>query len=270
MENQRQTNPCSCPDKLGIKGTIFSSPDQDLWPLIQSLSPANTAMVAVGLGDLTCTRSRGLRLQVGDWSHLTDMAALLGGINPALSGDLPYSRQHHASVLQTYGNRNPMDGIETIWIHGWGIRAILEWHCLGMSAWADKEESTAFHHFQNNLMIRFLRQIFRASIKGVNVWLSFPLRQPADPDSVRNRPVPDLEDEVFHELLCASDLVVSVANVWKNGTLQTALVTTPHNSWIYPAKASSAFGLKPLEEPDLTALTRKIMNSVHEYTALNH
>ncbi|WP_085440218.1 hypothetical protein [Magnetofaba australis] len=248
--------------RMGIKGGIFSSPEHDFWPLIRSLPTTNALLVDAGLGTLGHGQFQSQTLQAHDWAGLMDLAVLIGGGNPSLNGDLLFSSQHHASVLQDMGGIDPTENVENVLIRGWGIRAILEWHCQGLPEWLGKDNTTAFHQLQNTLLIRLLRQIFRASLRGIHVWITFPLKSSTEMVGSNSRPFPDLPDEVVHELMCVSDLVLSVADVWKDGSLQTALITDHRNVWGYPAKASGALGLDPLEPTDIAALTRKVMASV--------
>ncbi|MBF0186287.1 MAG: hypothetical protein HQL50_00005 [Magnetococcales bacterium] len=230
--------------------------------MIQSLPTTVTLLVNAGLGTIEHGQFPGQTLQAHDWPYLVDLAALIGGGNPSLNGDLPFSSQHHASVLQAVGGIDPTEKVETILIRGWGIRAILEWHCHGLPEWAGKDNTTAFQHFQNTLLVRLLRQIFRASLRGIHVWITFPLKYSTEMERSNSHPAPDLPGDVIHELMCVSDLVLSMADVWKDGSSQTALITDRHNVWGYPAKASSALSLDPLEPTDITALTSKIMTSI--------
>lgn len=249
--------------RMGIKGGIFSLPEHDVWPLIRSLPATKTLLVNIGLGTLGFGQFPGQAFHVHDWPNLMDLAVIVGGGNPSLKADLPFSPQHHDSVLRTMGGTDPMEGVETIMIHGWGIRTILEWHCLGLHAWTGKEETTEFQRFQTGQLIGFMRQIFRASLRGIHVWITFPLRHPNEMAGSNNRPLPDLPGDVIHEMMCLSDLVLSMEEIWNCGTPETTLITAHNNSWGYPAKSSKAFGLDPLEPADLLALTNKVMGEVH-------
>jgi hypothetical protein len=259
----QQNRSCFASYRMGIKGGIISSPEYDIWHLLQNLPSANTLLVNMGLGNLVCSQFLGQSMHAHDWQKMIDAAVLLGGGNQSLSSELPYSPQHYASVLQTMGGNDPMQGIETVIIHGWGIQAILESHCLGLAEWAGKDNNTAFHNLQSALLIRLLRQIFRASLRGIDVWITFPLKQADESAGLKYRLIPNLPDEAVLELMSLSDFVLSMADVRRGGSTQTALITDPNNTWGYPAKASKAFGLNPLEPTDLPALTKKIMGSIH-------
>ena len=248
--------------RMGIKGGIFSSPEHDFWPLVRSFPTTKTLLVDAGLGTIDFGQFPGQTLQAHDWPSLMDLAALIGGGNPSLNGDLPFSTQHHASVLQDLGGIDPTENVENILIRGWGIRAILEWHCQGLPEWAGKDNTTSFYHLQNTMLIRLLRQLFRASRRGIHVWITFPLKSSTETAGSNSRPFSDLPDGTVHELMCVTDLVLSMAEVWKDGSPQTALITDHRNAWGYPAKASGALGLDPMEPTDLSELTRKVMASV--------
>ncbi|MBF0190253.1 MAG: hypothetical protein HQL99_03765 [Magnetococcales bacterium] len=245
---------------MGVKGIIFAEPTQDFGRLLQSLDPVTSVLVDICYGNLSFQGFKGSRFRGVDWPSLLRIAAIIGGTNPDLSGDMPFSKRHHASVCQKFGGRNPMDGVKTVFIHGlYGCSVLLDWYSQGLASCAEKKDVLAFQRSYDAMLIGMLRQIFRVSKRGISVWFTVPLK----PGTSRLRQgaclVPDIDQpKLLQELTCLSDLIVSQTDVWRDGIAHTVLVTDPLNKWELPAKSAAAFGLAALEPPDLAELIRKV------------
>ncbi|MBF0612025.1 MAG: hypothetical protein HQL55_12965 [Magnetococcales bacterium] len=240
----------------------------DVGLLAQSLIPTSSLLVDIGHGSLSCNRFKGRRLQVDNWSGLLEIAAIVGDINPELGGNAYFSRQHVTSVRRGLEGKNLLEGVDTVFINGWhGISTLLDWHVQGQAVDTMEDREPIHNHFgtqSGQRSIQLLRQLFRAGKKGISVWLTVPLKPSTSPIHT-NHLVPDIDQpEILQELLCISDLVVSQASIWVDGAVRTVLVTDPHNKWGLPAKSATAFGLAPLEPPDLSALSRKVLVQVSE------
>lgn len=254
--------------QMGVKGVIFADPTQDLGCLVQSLDPEKSALVDVCYGNLFLQNFTGSYFRGSDWASLVRIAAIIGGTNPDLSGDMPFSKHHFASVCQEIGGRNPMDGVETVFVHGlYGLSVLLDWYSQGAAVVTGKEDNSALQKSHDAMLIGMLRQIFRVTKRGISVWFTVPLKPEFNRLSQCDCLVPDIDQpKLLQELTCLSDLIVSQTDVWKDGVAHTVLVTDPRNKWGLPAKSAAAFGLAPLEPPDLSELRRKIMQNPHNHS----
>lgn len=246
---------------MGIKGVIFSEPTHDLGVLIQGLDPTRTVLVDTTLGNWSSKQFSGKRICVDDWKGLQDVAGIIGGANPNLGGDLPFSKQHVAMVRQRLGGKDHLTGLDTIFVHGWhGIATLLDWYAQGHVV-AEDEFTFSRQHLSllTHESIRLLRQLFRAAKRGFNLWLTVPLKPVPSYSTPSPGLIPDIAlPDVRQEMLCLADIIVSQVDIWEGDDFHTRLVTDPRNRWGLPAKSSTVFNLLPLENPDLPTLVRKV------------
>ncbi|MEM7617125.1 MAG: ATP-binding protein, partial [Pseudomonadota bacterium] len=100
----------------GIKGCIFGKSGIGKTSLLWTLNPKNTLFFDLEAGDLAVENWSGDTIRPKTWEECRDFAVFIGGANPALRNDQPYSQKHYEVVCQKFGNPSSLDKYETIFI----------------------------------------------------------------------------------------------------------------------------------------------------------
>ena len=88
----------------GIKGCIFGKSGIGKTSLLWTLDPARTLFIDLEAGDLAIEGWPGDSIRPRTWAECRDFAVFIGGPNPALRDEQPYSPAHHAAVCQKFGD----------------------------------------------------------------------------------------------------------------------------------------------------------------------
>ena len=83
----------------GIKGVIFGPAKIGKTSLLWTLDPETTLFLDLEAGGLSVRGWGGDSLEIRDWETARDVACFLGGPNPAMRPDQPYSQAHYDYVL---------------------------------------------------------------------------------------------------------------------------------------------------------------------------
>jgi len=245
----------------GIKGVIFGPSGIGKTSLLWTLKNATTLFFDLEAGDLAI---EGLGVDVirpRTWAECRDFAVFIGGPNPALRGDQPYSQAHYDSVCAKFGDPAVLEKYDTVFIDSITVagRLCFGW-CKGQpeahSEKTGKPDVRGAYGLHGREMIAWLTHLQHTRAK--NVWFVGILDQKLDDF---NRPVfqPQIDgSKTGLELPGIVDQVITMAELKaEDGTPQRGFVCQTLNPWGYPAKDRSG-RLEMLEAPHLGRLMEKI------------
>ena len=92
-------------ENTGIKGVIFGPTKIGKTSLMWTTDPETTLFVDAEAGGLSVQGWQGDSIEVRTWDFARDIAGFLGGPNPALRPDQPYSQAHFDFILTNYDCR---------------------------------------------------------------------------------------------------------------------------------------------------------------------
>jgi hypothetical protein len=195
------------------------------------------------------------------WQECRDLAAFIGGPNPALRDDQPYSPAHFAAVCTAFGDPAQMDRYTTIFVDSITVagRLCFQW-CRGQpeafSEKTGKPDIRGAYGLHGREMIAWLTHLQHT--RGKNVIFVGVLDEKLDDF---NRRVFSLQidgSKTGLELPGIVDEVLTLAEIKDEaGKPYRAFVCQTLNPWGYPAKDRSG-RLSVVEEPHLGRLFEKI------------
>ena len=92
-----------------IKAAIFGGSGQGKTSLLWTLLASTTLFFDLEAGDLAVEGWPGDTIRPRTWQECRDFAVFIGGPNPALRDDQPYSAAHHAAVCERFGDPASLD-----------------------------------------------------------------------------------------------------------------------------------------------------------------
>ena len=207
-------------------------------------------------GDLAVEGWAGDTIRPRTWQECRDFAVFIGGPNPALREDQPYSQAHFDAVCARFGDPAVMDKYETVFVDSITVagRLCLQW-CKGQpqaySEKTGKPDSRGAYGLMGQEMIGWLTHLQHTRRK--NVWFVGILNEALDDF---NRRVFSLQidgSKTGLELPGIVDEVVTLAELKSDdGNGYHTL-----NQWGFPAKDRSG-RLDTIEEPHLGRLMEKV------------
>lgn len=244
-------------NKAGIKGIILGKAGIGKTSLLYTLDPATTLFVNAEAGELSVQDWGGDMVRLRTWPDARNLAAAVGGGNPALDDGEPYSVAHAEAI------RGQMDfaKYETIFIDsitevsricfGWAAR-----QPEAMSERTGKPDTRGAYGLLGREMVGWLKQFQHAP--RVNVWLVGLLNEVKD-DFGRVSHVMQVEgSKTALEAPGITDQVITMTQFTpEEGAPYRAFVTHAVNQWGFPAKDRSG-RLDLIEEPHLGKLMQKI------------
>ncbi len=250
----------------GIKGVIVGPAKIGKTSLLWTLDPATTLFVDLEAGGLSVQGWQGDSVEIRDWTMARDVACFLGGPNPAMRAEQPYSQEHYEFVCTQYGDPAILGKYQTIFIDSITVasRLAFQWASGQPQAFSEKTgkaDTRGAYGLLGKEMISWITQLQHTS--GKNIWFLGLL------DSKRD----DFHRE-FHELQIEGsktglelpgivDEVITMAELKaEDGAPYRAFICTRPNPWAYPAGDRSG-KLDMVEAPHLGRLMEKIRNGVH-------
>lgn len=248
-------------EKRGIKGCIFGSSGIGKTPLLWTLDPKSTLFFDMEAGDLAIEGWEGDTLRPRTWQECRDFAVYIGGPNPALRDNQPFSQAHYNAVCERLGNPETIGKYETIFIDSITVagRLCFQW-CKGqpqaISEKTGKEDLRSAYGIHGQEMIAWLTHLQHTREK--NIWFVGILDEDID-EFKRRIFVPQIEgSKVGRELPGIIDQVITMAEIQStDGTSYRAFVCTKFNRFGYPAKDRGG-RLEEIEEPHLGRLMEKL------------
>lgn len=248
-------------EKRGIKGVIFGRFGIGKTSLLWTLPAENTLFLDLEAGDLAVEGWRGHTIRPKTWQECRDIAVFIGGANPAVNSDQPYSRAHYEAVVKKYGDPGKLDSYDTIFVDSITVagRLCFQW-CRNQPQTASiktgKEDLRAVYGLHGQEMINWLTHLQHTRNK--NIWFVGSLDEKLD-DFNRRIYVPQIDgSKASNELPGIVDQVITLAEIkGEDGISFRAFINHTINPYGYPAKDRSG-RLEMMEEPHLGKLMKKI------------
>jgi len=248
-------------EKRGIKGCIFGVWGVGKTSLLWTLPAERTLFFDLEAGDLAVESWPGDSIRPKTWAECRDFAVFIGGLNPALNEDQPYSQAHYEAVCDRFGNPENLDKYETIFIDSITVagRLCFQWcksQPQAISERTGKLDLRGAYGLHGQEMINWLTHLQHTRNK--NVWFIGILEEKTD-DYGRKYWQPQIEgSKTGLELPGIVDQVITMAVMNdESGGQFRAFVCHTLNPYCYPAKDRSG-RLNQLEEPHLGKLVAKI------------
>ena len=103
-------------ERRGIKAAIFGKSGIGKTSLLWTLDPQTTLFIDLEAGDLAVEGWTGDTIRPRTWEECRDFAVFIGGPNPAIRDDQPYSPAHYAAVTQHFGDPSALEKYHTIFV----------------------------------------------------------------------------------------------------------------------------------------------------------
>jgi hypothetical protein len=249
----------------GVKGVLMGKSGIGKTSQLWTLDPVRTLFKDLEAGDLAVEGYGGDTIRPRTWQECRDFAVFIGGPNPALRDDQPYSEAHYQAVCQRFGDPAVLDKYDTVFVDSITVagRLCLQW-CKGQpqaySEKTGKPDNRGAYGLMGQEMIAWLTHLQHTRRK--NVWFVGILNEALDDF---NRRVFSLQidgSKTGLELPGIVDEVITLAEVKdEEGNSRRVFVCHTLNQWGYPAKDRSG-RLDAIEEPNLGRLMKKIAGPV--------
>ncbi|MBX9752610.1 MAG: ATP-binding protein [Roseococcus sp.] len=244
-----------------LKLAIFGGSGQGKTSLLWTLPASTTLFMDLEAGDLAIEGWAGDTIRPRTWQECRDFAAFIGGPNPALRDDQPYSQAHYGVVCQQFGDPALLHRYESVFVDSITVagRLCFQW-CRGQpEAHSDKTgkpDIRGAYGLHGREMIAWLTHLQHT--RGKNIIFVGILDEKLD-DFNRKVFVPQIDgSKTGLELPGIVDEVLTLAAIKDEaGQLRRALICQTLNPWGYPAKDRSG-RLDVVEEPHLGRLFEKI------------
>lgn len=251
--------------KAGIKGIIVGPAGIGKTSLLYTLPPETTLFVNAEAGELSVQEWGGDMVRLRDWKDARNLAAVVGGPNPAFAESEPYSLAHFNAASEALGHE-AFSKYETIFIDSITeiSRICFAWAKQQPESFSEKTgkpDTRGTYGLLGREMIGFLKQFQHAP--RVNVWLVGLLNEVKDDfgrvsfqmqveGAKTGMEAPGITDEVISMVQFTPE-----ATEGEQPKPYRAFVTHAVNPWGYPAKDRSG-RLDLIEEPHLGKLMEKI------------
>ena len=245
-------------EKGGVKALILGPYGVGKTSLLRTLDAERTLFVDGEAGDLAVQDVRCDTIRPLAWPECRDLAAFIGGPNPALPDHAPYSAAHYAAVASDF-DMDMLEKYDTIFVDSITklSRLCLQWSQQQPDAFnaQGKQDMRGAYGLLGREMLGFITQLQHA--RGKNVILTCAMEQHKD-DYGRMIWEPHIEgSKTGRELPGIVDEVISYILVdFGDGNTTRAFITNKDNEHAVPAKDRSG-RLDPVEEPHLGKLIAK-------------
>lgn len=269
-------------EKRGIKGCILGPSGIGKTSLLWSVDADSTLFFDLEAGDLAVEGWIGDAIRPRTWQECRDFAVYIGGPNPALREDQPYSQAHFDAVCAKFGDDvqgstnaasagmrksgpTSLDKYDTVFVDSITVagRLCLQW-CKGQpQAFSDrtgKPDTRGAYGLHGQEMIAWLTHLQHTRNK--NIWFVGILDEKVD-DFNRKVFTPQIDgSKTALELPGIVDQVITLAEIKsEDGGSYRAFINHTLNPFGYPAKDRSG-RLDLIEEPHLGKLMAKIRGPV--------
>lgn len=247
-------------EKRGVKGCIFGKSGIGKTSLLWTLPADKTLFFDLEAGDLAIEAWAGDALRPRTWQECRDFAVFIGGPNPSLRDDQPYSQAHFDAVVARFGDPAAIDKYDTVFVDSITVagRLCFQW-CKGQpQAFSDKTgkpDTRGAYGLHGQEMIAWLTHLQHTRHK--NIWFVGILDEKVD-DFNRRYFQPQIDgSKTGLELPGIVDQVITMAELTADETTYRAFVCHTLNPYGFPAKDRSG-RLDMVEEPHLGRLMEKI------------
>ncbi len=248
-------------ESRGVKGVLIGKSGIGKTSQLWTLPADSTLFFDLEAGDLAVEGWTGDTLRPRTWPECRDFAVFIGGPNPALRADQPFSQAHFDAVCTRFGDPAALAKYRTLFVDSITVagRLCLQW-CKGqpqaVSDKTGKPDTRGAYGLMGQEMIGWLTHLQHTRDK--NVWFVGILEERLDDF---NRRVFSLQidgSKTGLELPSIVDEVITLTDCKvEDGVLRRAFVCHTLNPWGYPAKDRSG-RLAQVEAPHLGRLMEKI------------
>lgn len=249
-------------ERGGVKALILGPYGIGKTSLLRTLEAASTLFVDGEAGDLAVQDVPSDTIRPLTWPDCRDLAAFIGGPNPALPDHAPYSQAHHDAVAGSFDPKL-IEKYETIFVDSITklSRLCLQWAQQQPDAFnaQGKPDLRGAYGLLGREMLGWVTQLQHA--RGKNVIFTCAMEQAKD-DFGRLVWEPHIEgSKTGRELPGIVDEVISyVLTDFGDGVPVRAFITNKNNDQGLPAKDRSG-RLEPVEQPHLGRLIAKASDS---------
>lgn len=247
--------------QTGIKGVIGGASGIGKTSLLWTLPQDKTLFFDLEAGGLAVEGWAGDTIQPRTWQECRDFAVFIGGPNPSMPADQPYSQAHFDAVCEKYGDPSVLDKYETVFVDSITVagRLCFSWSQQQPEAFSDKTgkpDVRGAYGLHGREMLRWLTHLQHTRHK--NVWFVGILDTKTD-DYGRTFYSLQIEGaKTGLELPGIVDEVITMSEIaFSDHHKARAFVCHTINDWGYPAKDRSG-RLDMIEEPHLGKLMEKI------------
>lgn len=246
--------------KAGIKGIIVGPAGIGKTSLLFTLDPETTLFVNAEAGELSVQEWGGDMVRLRTWVDARNLAAVVGGPNPAFPDNEAYSLAHYNAACEALG-ADAFAKYETIFIDSITevSRICFAWAKQQPESFSDrtgKPDTRGTYGLLGREMVGWLKQFQHAP--RVNVWLVGLLNEVKDDFGRISHQMQVEGAKTGMEAPGITDQVISMVQMTpEEGNPYRAFVTHAVNPWGYPAKDRSG-RLDLIEEPHLGKLMAKI------------
>lgn len=244
-----------------IKGQIYGRAGIGKTSLIWSLPPEDTLVLDLEAGLLAVQGWAGDSVSIRTWEQARDIACWIGGPNPGVPANSPYSTQHYDYVCGVLGDPAALSKYRTVFVDSTTVagRLCLQWaqhQPEAISERSGKPDLRGAYGLLGREMVGWATHLHHTPDK--NVWLVGGLEEKAD-EFGRKSWVPLIDgSKAVAELPYLVDEVISMVEMkTEEGKPYRAFVCNTINQWGYPAKDRSG-RLEVIEKPHLGELMAKI------------
>lgn len=245
----------------GVKAAIFGASGEGKTSLLRTLMASTTLFFDLEAGDLAVEGLAIDTIRPRTWKECRDFAVFIGGPNPSLRAEQPYSPEHFQAVCERFGDPSVLDRYDTIFIDSITVagRLCFQW-CKGqpeaLSEKTGKPDVRGAYGLHGREMIAWLTHLQHTRAKNV-IFVGI-LDEKTD-DFNRKVFVPQIDgSKTGLELPGIVDEVLTLTSLPDDkGAPQRVFVCQTQNKWGYPAKDRSG-RLAMLEPPHLGQLIEKI------------
>lgn len=243
----------------GKKGVIVGPSGIGKTSLLWTLDPATTLFVNLEAGDLSVQGWAGDSVEGRTWDECRNLACLIGGPNPALRPDQPYSQAHYDFCVSESGGID-LSKYKTLFVDSITVasRLCFQWAKGQPQAFTEKgkPDTRGAYGLLGQEVIGWLTQWQHTP--GLNVWLVGILDKKVDDYKVPYWSMQIEGSKAGLEIPGIVDQLISMVEMRPlDGPPYRAFVCHTMNEWGYPAKDRSG-RLDLIEEPHLGKLMAKI------------
>ena len=254
-------------EKKGHKIVVCGQSGVGKTTLARTLNGASTLFLDLEAGDAAIEGHPIDVIRPRTWAECRDLACFLGGPNPALSEDQPYSQAHYDYVATMFGDSTEIwQKYDTLFVDSITVagRLCFQW-CLQQpetrSERSGKLDTRAAYGMHGREMMSWLTHL--QHIREKNVIFVGILDEITD-DYGRKQYALQIEgSKTGRELPGIVDEVITMAILSGDHGQYRAFICQPLNEWGYPAKDRSG-RLEILEEPHLGKLMEKMSSGSPE------
>lgn len=237
----------------GVKALIVGPAGVGKTSLLRTLNPETTLFIDLEAGDLAVQDVQVDTLRPRTWDECRDIAAYLGGPNPALPATAAYSQDHFNAVVESMGSPDVLSKYDTIFVDSITVagRLCFRWCEQQPESFTErgKKDVRGTYGLMGREMINWLTHLQHT--RGKNVIFVGILEKHVDEFNTVHWELQVEGSKTGKELPGIVDQIATMQFIdFGDGNPVRALICQQPNKYGYPAK-DRAGRLEMIEEPHL-------------------